>query len=364
MRIKIVYIDDVESELLKYKGKFEADKRTKDRFTITVLNTPKSQGEYESINKANPDLLLVDYDLATPDNKGQVIGFSGVTLATELRQKFPEIPIVLFTRKSVFKIENYFNMRETLSSIDQIIYKQDSFKEDLPILNELFNLATGFKILRDNTSKEWPDLIKLIGAPSDDIDLLSQCNPPVIPRRDWSASAVATWIRNVILKYPGLVYDPVHSATFLGISEDAFISDSVQSAFKLAKYSGIFPPSTGRWWKSTLRSVANSFMKKTEKNLPLREGFPAAWKRTQNSSLERSTCIFSGTSPAEWVCYILNKPVMIEYSLHYNPDTRPIVMDEARISFEAIKTSNSFDEKLFDPVGQKLIPEIKKMPKP
>ena len=64
----------------------------------------------------------MDFDLTKPDSEGNVIGISGVSLSTELRQKFPDVPIVLFTRKSVFKIENYSEIRETLSSIDNIIF--------------------------------------------------------------------------------------------------------------------------------------------------------------------------------------------------------------------------------------------------
>jgi hypothetical protein len=74
--------------------------------------------------------------------------------------------------------------------------------------------------------------------------------------------------------------------------------------------------------------------------------------------------VFSGESPADWVCHILKKPVMIKYSLSYNADDRPTVMDEARVSFEAIRTSNDFDERLVDPLGRELIADIRRMPKP
>jgi hypothetical protein len=105
-------------------------------------------------------------------------------------------------------------------------------------------------------------------------------------------------------------------------------------------------------------------MNDTEKALPVREGFPMAWERTKGTPPDKSTCVFSGESPPEWVCYILKRPVMIKYSLSYKPDSRPRVMDEARVSFAAIRTSNDFDERLVDPLGREMIPEIRKMPKP
>ena len=39
-------------------------------------------------------------------------------------------------------------------------------------------------------------------------------------------------------------------------------------------------------------------------------------------------------------------------------------MDEARVSYEAIRTSNEFDEQLLDPLGRDMISEIRKLKKP
>ena len=94
--------------------------------------------------------------------------------------------------------------------------------------------------------------------------------------------------------------------------------------------------------------------------MPLRMGFPLAWERNKEVSIERSKCVYTGESPAEWVCYILKKPVMIKNSLAYYPDSRPSVMDEARVSFKAIRTSNEVNDDLFDPLGQEMLSNIRK----
>lgn len=364
MNINVVYIDDAEQELRKYKGKFETDERAKGRFTIMPHSSPKSLEHYNQIEQANPDLFLVDYDLSIPDKNGNVIGISGVTLTTELRQKFPEVPIILFTRMSVFKVQDYASIKETLSSIDEIVYKQDVFKRDSPKLEDLFQLAVGFKKLRSIKSGQLSDLLKLMGAPQGDSDVLSLCDPPVVPKQGWAATAMAAWVRNVVLRYPGVLYDAIHAATFLGISEKAFLSEPIQHMFKSAGYFGIFMPHDRRWWKSKLQTIAASVMRKGEKELPLRAGFPSAWERAKKVPIERAKCVFSGESPAEWVCYILKQPVMIKYSLSYRPDGRPAVMDEPRVSYEAIRTSNEFDERLVDPLGRDMISEIRRLKKP
>ncbi len=33
----------------------------------------------------------------------------------------------------------------------------------------------------------------------------------------WAVFTTAKWIRNVLMKYPGILYDEIHAATFLGI---------------------------------------------------------------------------------------------------------------------------------------------------
>jgi len=365
MVVKILYIDDDERELKKYELKFRDDTRTKDRFKLITKNTPKNKSDYEALMKISPGLILIDFDLTKPDSNDDVIGISGVTLSTELRQKFQDAPIVLFTRKSVFNINSYSDIKQTLSSIDNIIYKHDLFKPDSLLLDTLYELAIGFKKLRVCKSKSWDKLLEILKAPKSDYDKLKLSDSPISSedKSIWSVSKAAKWIREILINYPGILYEAIHSATFLGISKKAFLTDEVQQFFSKAKYSGIFSPQEGRWWKSKLLEIANYKMTKKEKSLLLREAFPAAWERINKTSIERSKCVFSGESPAEWVCYILIKPVMIKYSLSYNPDSRPSVMEEARVSFEAIRTSNEVNDDLFDPLGKEMLPEIRKMQK-
>lgn len=76
--------------------------------------------------------------------------------------------------------------------------------------------------------------------------------------------------------------------------------------------------------------------------------------------LEPSRDEETGTTPADTVCYVLGIPIRIENSLPYRPDDRPAIMDEARISFRAIRESNCFDERYLDPADRLLVGEIQK----
>ncbi len=362
MKIRTIYIDDDDKELIKYKKKFKEDSRTRERFELIIIDTHKNIKDL--INEAEekrPELFLVDFDLAKPKN-GVLSGISGTSLSNVLREKFPDFPIVLFTRKSVFKIEQH--PQQILSSLDKIIYKSDTFDDSNYYIISLYELAIGFKKLRDIKSKHWKELLRIVKAPKCDYINLKLANPPITSVNKWIVSEIANWIRNVLIKYPGILYNPINIATFLGISQEAFLSTSLQEFFTGAKYSGIFNPIEGRWWKSKIQKTAETIMNKKERDLLPYEGFPLAWERLKKMKIERSKCIFSGESPAEWVCCILNKPVMIKYSLSYRLDSRPSTMDESRVSFKAIRTSNDVNDNLFSPTGKEMLADIRKMPNP
>ena len=359
MKIKTIYIDDEDGELKKYKRKFERDDRAKDIFEMVILNSQKGIGALiEDVKNENPELILVDYDLAKPKDD-LLIGMSGAALSTALREEFPEVPIVLFTKIDFLKIQKL--NPKILSSLDETIYKSVILKEDGKNLDILHKLAIGYKELRNAESKTWINLLTIIGAPEIDYDVLKLSEPPTISESGWSVFDAADWIRNILIKYPGILYDPVNSATFLGISEDAFLSDPIQQLFSEAKYSTVFAPREGRWWKSKLQEIAESIMEGHERDLIVRKGFPLAWGRINNNPIERSKCVFCGKSPAEWVCYILKEPVMIECSLRYNPDSRPSIMDEARVSYTAIRTKNEVNDDKFDPIEYDMLQEIRDM---
>lgn len=359
MKIKLVYIDDEDEDLKIYQRIFKDNEKANNLFEINTLNSQKKIDDLvNEIKTENPELILVDYRLDKPKN-GVILGVSGAALSTALREVFSEIPIVLFTKIDFLGIEK-FNPK-ILSNSDETIYKSDIIKEDEKYFEILYKLAIGYKKLRISESKYWLDLLKLIGAPENDLDYLKLAEPPSISESGWSAFDVTFWIRKTLLKYPGILYDPIHSATFLGISVDDFLSNSVHEVFSAAKYSGIFAPEEGRWWKSRLQEIAESIMDESEIDLIIREGFPKAWEIKNDSKIERSKCVFCNKSPAEWVCYILNKPVMIECSLRYKPDTRPLVMNEARVSFEAIQTSNDVDDNNFDPIEFEMLADIREM---
>lgn len=286
---------------------------------------------------------------------------SGVPLSIELRQKIQDVPIILFTKKSLFNIDKFSNIKNSLNCIDNIIYKTDLSSRSEKIFIDIENLASGYTTLQKKKPKSTSDLFELLKAPAADYERLKQS----IPRESLqdnsilSTAVAARWIRNILIKYPGILYEDIYAATLLGISKNAFNQEEVQKFFTPAKYSGIFAPVEGRWWKSKLIEIAVARMKNEEISLPLNTGFPKMWKRIKKEDLEVSKCNSSDKTPADCVCCLLKEQTTIPCSIIYPSDLRPDVMDKPRISFKAIRETNDYNIDFFDSSQREIIKQIR-----
>jgi len=180
---------------------------------------------------------------------------------------------------------------------------------------------------------------------------------PNLNETSWKVLEISSWIRNIVINFPGILYNELYAATYLGISLRAFLE--IREYFKSAQYSGIFRPYQCFYWKSILRSMALELMTSFDIFFPVNVGFRIAWSKKYNHDLEASKCIYSGDDGADRVCYILNQPVKTKYSFAYNIDNRPAVMDEARVSWQAIRTTNDVNEEFLGSIAREMLPQIK-----
>jgi len=356
---KILFLDDKEDDRRIYKKKLER------RFEVLIEEIPVSKEDHQKIIDKKPDVILLDFDLSIPNKKNQKSSVSGVPLSIELRQKIPDIPIILFTKKSLFNIDKFSNIKNSLSCIDSVIYKTDLSSNSDYFFTEIENLASGYAILHKKKPRSTSNLFELLKAPEIDSDRLKQSIPPESFHDNsiLSPSVAAGWIRSILLKYPGILYEDIYAATLLGISKEAFQKDSIQNFFSSAKYSGIFSPPEGRWWKSKLIEISVARMNNEERSLSLNIGFSKMWKRIKKEDLEISKCNSSEKTPADCVCYLLKEQTTIPFSLLYPADVRPDVMDKSRISFKAIRESNDYNLDFFDPSQKEIIKQIRRKKK-
>ena len=95
-------------------------------------------------------------------------------------------------------------------------------------------------------------------------------------------------------------------------------------------------------------------MEGDELRVPYSHGFNKAWKRREGVDLELAECCVSKKKPAECVCCILNRPVIIRYTLPYpGIISKPPIMDESRASFMAF-LKNKANTVLLDQDSKKI----------
>jgi hypothetical protein len=357
-RIRVAYVDDSQAELTRFA------ERLSDR-TIEVIGfAPPVNLDVSSILRQKPDLFLLDYELTKVGINDVRVAYRGGALAVALRDSFPDHPIVLFTRQTLFARPEYDQLKEIRPVFDETVFKHTVEQDPSAARGTLEGLARGFARVRQKRSRDRTALMQLVGATEEEEDLLVKAGPPWSkqqsePTGEWRVTEAANWLRRVVLAYPGIMYDPLHAATALGIELSSFEKPQVQRFFKSARYTGVFAPPEGRWWRGRLYKAAQELLARCQMTGPTLPLFIQAFRKQYNANLRPAVCISSKTTPADAVCYVLHKPVKREYSLPYYPDTRPPVMDEARASFKAIREEDVLDE-LFDEQGQQLLSDIRK----
>lgn len=357
--IKVLYIDDDPNEVRRIKTLLE----TSGLFSIAG-ESPKYNIS-ENIDVADlPDLFLIDYELSKPHDGNPPAQYSGTTLTAAIRDRANDYPVVLLTKRSILDPVKEQEHLSELQLIDQLLFK-DSLN-DLKSVNQTFNmlegLARGYQKLRQMAQSEpsWDGLQIILDALPEEIELLRLANPPFFlqqQRSVWNPARLAIWIRHTLIIFPGILYDPVYAATELRISVESFLSDEVQTLFTNAKYTGVFSPFEGRWWKQRLDKIATEYVG----GFNYAERFAEAFQKETGIILKPSVSIVRNETPADAVCYIYHEPVMFEYSVAYRPDNRPSIMDPARVSFKAIQQSNKIQSEFLDGVDEDSINQIREM---
>ena len=358
----VVYVDDQASKEAK---RYQERLSRAEGIQCQLIQPPKWD-ELDGLVAHPPDLFLIDYELSLVQPDGTKAAYQGSTLAAEIRARLPDCPIVLITRQSILNQLDPRTRRqlaERLQVCDELICKSMLDDELNRAQQQLISLAEGFRALSHIAGKTWEPLVEVLGASEEEAKLLREAAPP-LKEGEWIVTGAAHWIRNIILGFPGILYNPINAATRLGISIDSFWNDEVQELIKPAKYVGIFAPPEGRWWKARLFRIAKELAMEKGVSGPMNQAFAEAFRKRYGTKLSPAICVWDHTPVADWVCYILRQPVKIRNSLRYYPDSRPSIMDNARVSFRAIRRSNKFDEELLDSEGLNLLKKIEELPEP
>lgn len=352
--IRGVLIDDDPRDSQKIGGKLSASRGLK------IVPIGYDQNTIDRTTAERADVIVVDYQLAQGNTHRSWQPTLGSTFSAFLREKFKETPIILITRGTIFD-DALTAARDLPGLFDEILVKADVSRHPEVARKTLMSIVAGYRRLRSIRQRSWERLCSTLGAQGGEVDLLFQSAPPreALGPAEWRVPEVAQWMRNTLLNYPGVLYDPAYASSALGISANCFASTGMRRYFAPARYRGPFLSPEERWWKPRLITIAAEFFERVGRpDLPLHH-FGQAWNDAGNKHVELSRCIVDGTSPAECVCFVYEKPVKRVNSLPYRPDNRPAVMDEARVSFKAIRESNEFDEQVVATDSRYLVAEIR-----
>ena len=317
------------------------------------------------------DMFIIDFDLASAQVEGRHIGYRGNTLATELRNKKPFCPIVLVSRRNI--IQGYSpHLTTDRSDVDLILFKNDVLGNEKKISQQILALHDGYTQLAELKKQEnrpWSLVLDKLGASEDERMKLREAFPPIDEERSdkkrrygkkhhWYIPTTIEWIRTVILGYPGILYDSLHASVRLGITEESFLSNAVQESFTDAKYVGLLAGFGKRWWADRLVRIAKQTMGDAGVDGPVSAGFAEAFNWKTGEILEPARCLVDSEPIADQICYVYEKPVKRQNSILYYPDSRPPIMDVARVSKNAIKDSDRFDEDLVDASSYDVVEEL------
>jgi CheY-like chemotaxis protein len=245
-KLKFLWIEDdpkriKESENIKERLKVD----------IKFINVKGKDLENELdkiLSGHEPDLILMDHWLNDVKNKGFK---KGSTAAEVIREKWPECPIVCVTGQELRDIDSHKkSIYEEVVGFDKISDYYSTF----------LSIANSFKEIKKNCPKDVNDFIKSLKAPEDDKNRLKSILPNELKSKEMYQDKIglllniSKWVRHLLMKKPGFLYDRLWTATLLGLKEGSY--KKVEHLFAKAKYNGIFSDENNeRWWQSKVREI-------------------------------------------------------------------------------------------------------------
>lgn len=187
-----------------------------------------------------PDIFMLDHIilLHLPHR------MDGNTLAHILRKTFTNIPLVSVTAMFTPGQNHSGQDVHEYTAVFDYTKLSESFED-------LFSIAKDYSQL---DAVKWEGLVEKLHIPDSEQRVLQLAVPlelvsEITPTKH---NQLVRWIRTELLAKPGFLFDELHAATFLGLSESGF--RKVKSKFDAALYQGPFATNNRPlWWQTRLR---------------------------------------------------------------------------------------------------------------
>jgi hypothetical protein len=247
-RLRFVWIDDKKDKVEAYRAVIEAglgNARAALELIEVKSDALAALSKWSTENKSRPpDLFVIDHIF----NATLPFALKGSSVAHLLRSEFSLVPMVCVT--AMFDQPNSFDQEDISEYTALFLYQHLEHH-----IEDLYAIAKDFRKLHPQDTRLREHIVACLKPPSRDKADLLRLLPEEFEgemKHATTGHRVARWIFNVLLRRPGFVYDRLHAATLLGLTEAGF--KKVESQFESARYKGVF--ATGhdpRWWASAIR---------------------------------------------------------------------------------------------------------------
>ena len=206
----------------------------------------------EALSDGEFDLVILDYRL---DDLPEV-SYRGGSVAAELKERNPLLPIALFTAAE--KRADFARRNPSLSEVfDYIVEKESAqqLSERRKIAGQLGDLAVGFRRIRQafrrsRSASAQAILVRSMKAKKNELPTQTH----VRGKKD-AAPLVARRILKSLLRYPGPLVDESKARALLGLTKQAFRRKQTLCWLGPARYDGVFSEIAERWWKGRTQSL-------------------------------------------------------------------------------------------------------------
>jgi hypothetical protein len=356
LSIRAVLVDD-NSDDLRY-----AERLTRDGIDCDKLPPPSTSEELRRQIAARRarnecDIVLLDYRL---DAEGTATesrrDYRGGTVAAELREHLPDLPIVLVSTEEKLR-KGLAGKSDVRGLFDHKVLKQRiaSRSERKAVVVELLDLAEGFRKVASEKTDGWDRILRALSRESllTTLSRLEMTAPPV------GTAEICGWILDDLLAYPSLLLDEHDASATLGIAVATFRRNEVQTAVDDYRYKGVFANMYRRWWMADLTAWLTS----------LAGGEPGVAGENRSRLIAKAldlspqaaraaSCVWCGSKDVVRACSICREHIDPLHGLHATIDDRPRWASQAVACFKCIEAGRA-DHAHFQPGTESIVRGIK-----
>lgn len=285
------------------------------------LHTGIASGKYT--------IALLDYrlDAEHPDGPDGFLPYRGGTVAAELKEQFPDTPVVLITTEEKLQASLRHNPR-VRTLFDHVILKGalTSRSGRVAAAAELKDLDEGFGLIRRKIAatqdpEPWQLIFAILDVKEDERAALTETVGAHAPE---GVAEISQWLLAELLVHPGILLDEDEASYRVGLEKGSFRRDEVESLFAGIRYSGPFAQLRPRWWRgrlaARLREVAgdDAFGDSKSKARKIAEAIGANVR-----SLRPAACVWCAEPNVARACMSCREPVDSLHSLVVRAPDQP-----------------------------------------